>query len=242
MDSGTRVDGLLGCFVGMPCKSLSCRLNRLKDTVPIWQTFQQTSFDNLSSVNCFPVRTRACNELIGDIPMGSFHRPSILVVDSDTESLFALAQMINSLKIGNARFQLLTAASAQRALNLANHVTIDLVISDIQLLDMPGEELIDSIRGLTDCFQLPAMVLNQNQRVDVIRRVNARGAAFHLRKPVDRKAFSELTRISLLSTKFGKATDQPMVALPSQSGHNHFPALVAQGDSGFIGNASSVFG
>ncbi|MDA7904097.1 response regulator [bacterium] len=235
-------DALLECFVGMPCKSISCRLNGLKGSVPIWQTYQWSWFDRQRSVKYLPVRTGASNELNWDIPMGSFRRPSVLIVDSDTESLFALAQMVNSLKIGNAKFQLLTAVSAQRAMNLANHVTIDLVISDIQLLDMPGEDLIDTIRGLTGCFQLPAIVLNRNQQVDVIRRVNDRGAAFHLRKPIDRKSFSELTRISLLSTKFGKAPDSPVLAASSQSGHNHFPVLDSQ-RVGLLGrNESSVFG
>ena len=103
-----------------------------------------------------PIRTGASNELSCGSPMSSFRRPSILIVDSDTDSLFALAQMVNSFKIENAEIQLLTALSAQRALNLANHVTIDLVISDIQLLDMAGENLIDTIRALTGCFQLPS--------------------------------------------------------------------------------------
>ena len=79
-------------------------------------------------MNYLPVRTGSFNELNWDIPMGSFRRPSVLIVDSDTESLFELAQTVNSLKIGTSRFQLLTAVSAQRAMNLASHVTIDLVI------------------------------------------------------------------------------------------------------------------
>ena len=175
----------------MPCHSLSCRLHGLKRSVTIWQTFQRNGFDNPFSLSNFPVRTGTCNEFYWDIPMGSFRRPSVLIVDSDTESLFELAQMVNALRMGDSRYQLLTAVSAQRAMNLANHVTIDLVISDIQLLDMQGEDLIDSVRSLTGCLQLPAMVLNRNQHVDVIRRVNGRGSAFHLRKPIDRKAFGE---------------------------------------------------
>ncbi len=233
---------LLKCFVGMPCNSLSCRLHGLKGSVPIWQTFQQNWFDNQSSVNYFSVRTGASNELNWDIPMGSFRRPSVLIVDSDTESLFELAQTVNSLKIGNSRFQLLTAVSGHRAMNLANHVTIDLVISDIQLLDMQGEDLIDSVRSLTGCFQLPAMVLNRNQHVDVIRRVNGRGSAFHLRKPIDRKAFGELTRISLLSTNFGKSLGNPESVSASPSGHSHFPLLDSHRDGSLSGNQSPVFG
>lgn len=174
--------------------------------------------------------------------MGSFRRPSVLIVDSDTESLFELAQMVNALRMGDSRYQLLTAVSAQRAMNLANHVTIDLVISDIQLLDMQGEDLIDSVRSLTGCLQLPAMVLNRNQHVDVIRRVNGRGSAFHLRKPIDRKAFGELTRISLLTTKFGKDLDRSDSVTVSPSGHNHFPVLEPQRESLLNRNQSSVFG
>ncbi|MGI9497260.1 MAG: response regulator [Mariniblastus sp.] len=174
--------------------------------------------------------------------MGSFRRPSVLIVDSDTESLFELAQTVNSLKIGTSRFQLLTAVSAQRAMNLASHVTIDLVISDIQLLDMQGEDLIDSVRSLTGCFELPAMVLNRNQHVDVIRRVNGRGSAFHLRKPIDRKSFGELTRISLLSTEHGKALGKPEPVALSLSGHNHFPLLDSPRDGLLNRNERSVFG
>lgn len=234
--------GLLKCFVGMPCHSLSCRLHGLKRSVTIWQTFQRNGFDNPFSLSNFPVRTGTCNEFYWDIPMGSFRRPSVLIVDSDTESLFELAQMVNALRMGDSRYQLLTAVSAQRAMNLANHVTIDLVISDIQLLDMQGEDLIDSVRSLTGCLQLPAMVLNRNQHVDVIRRVNGRGSAFHLRKPIDRKAFGELTRISLLTTKFGIDLDRSDSVAVSPSGHNHFPVLEPQRESLLNRNQSSVFG
>lgn len=193
-------------------------------------------------MNYLPVRTGASNELNWDTPMGSFRRPSVLIVDSDTESLFELAQTVNSLKIGPSRFQLLTAISAQRAMNLASHLTIDLVISDIQLLDMQGEDLIDSVRSLAGCFELPAMVLNRNQQVDVIRRVNGRGSAFHLRKPIDRKSFGELTRISLLTTEYGKAQDRPGPVTSSPSGHNHFPLLDSQRDGLLKRNESPVFG
>jgi CheY-like chemotaxis protein len=193
-------------------------------------------------VKYLPIRIGASNEPNCDIPMSSFRRPSILIVDSDTDSLFMLAHMVNSLKIENSEIQLLTALSAQRAINLANHVTIDLVISDVQLLDMAGEDLIDTIRGLTGCFQLPAMVLNRNQRVDVIRRVNDRGSAFHLRKPIDQEAISELIRISLLSTKFAKSFDEPLLVGSSHSGHKPFPVFDSQSD-GLLGrNETSVIG
>ena len=189
-----------------------------------------------------PIRIGASNEPNCDIPMSSFRRPSILIVDSDTDSLFMLAQMVNSLKIENSEIQLLTALSAQRALNLANHVTIDLVISDVQLLDMAGEDLIDTIRGLTGCFQLPAMVLNRNQKVDVIRRVNDRGSAFHLRKPIDQEAISQLIRISLRSTKFAKSFGEPVLVGSSHSGHKHIPVFDSQSD-GLLGrNETSVIG
>ena len=189
-----------------------------------------------------PIRIGASNEPNCDIPMSSFPRPSILIVDSDTDSLFMLAQMVNSLKIENSEIQLLTALSAQRALNLANHVTIDLVISDVQLLDMAGEDLIDTIRELTGCFQLPAMVLNRNQQVDVIRRVNDRGSAFHLRKPIDQEAISELIRISLWSTKFATSFGEPVLVGSSHSGHKPIPVFNSQSD-GLLGrNETSVIG
>ena len=189
-----------------------------------------------------PIRTGASNELSCGIPMSSFRRPSILIVDSDTDSLFALAQMVNSFKIENAEIQLLTALSAQRALNLANHVTIDLVISDVQLLDMAGENLIDTIRALTGCFQLPAMVLNRNQRVDVIRRVNDRGSAFHLRKPIAPEPLSELMRISLVSKKFQKSFGEPALVGASHSGHKPFSVFDSQPDGLLFRNETSVIG
>ena len=66
------VVGLLKCFVGMPCKSLSCRLHGLNGNLPIWQTFQWAEVDGQISVNYLPVRTGASTNLIGTFPWVAF--------------------------------------------------------------------------------------------------------------------------------------------------------------------------
>lgn len=114
-------------------------------------------------------------------------KAAILVVDSNAESLFAVAATLS------ARDHIVkTAPSAKQAIQIARECALDLLITDFKLIDKMGTSLIQEVREIPGHVDLPVMFLSENQSPDVVRRNHEHGAAFHLKKPITPRVLSEL--------------------------------------------------
>jgi signal transduction histidine kinase/ActR/RegA family two-component response regulator len=104
-------------------------------------------------------------------------RVRILLVDDNQDTLNFLAVLLRR------RGHDITAASDMAtALKLASATDLDLLISDIELPDGSGHELMKSIRSSR---LVPGIAMSGFGTVDDVERSHAAGFALHLTKPVD---------------------------------------------------------
>jgi CheY-like chemotaxis protein len=124
--------------------------------------------------------------------MSQFSQASILVADPDAESLLRIA----SILIGE-NHRVVTAKDAVTAIALAQHETLDLLITDIRLGRWSGLELITTVRMDPEKRDLPVMFVSAHQTPGVIRRSYDSGDAFHVKKPIDSQVLTELVEKAL---------------------------------------------
>ncbi|WP_255990089.1 sigma 54-interacting transcriptional regulator [Chitinolyticbacter albus] len=131
--------------------------------------------------------------------------PLILVIDDDPDILRLL-----TMRLAAANYRVITAASAQAALNRLDVEHPALVLSDIRLPDSDGLVLFDQIRARHPT--LPVILLTAHGTIPDAVEATSRGAFAYLTKPFDGK---------LLTDKIAQALH---LAAPS-------PARAADGDA-----------
>jgi CheY-like chemotaxis protein len=111
----------------------------------------------------------------------------VLVVDDVAD----VTEMI-SLFLRHAGFKVLTADSAEAALNLATQQAFDIVISDIGMPVMNGYQLAEALRKLPDYRQVPMIAVTGYSMYDDRERALTSGFNAHLIKPIDPSALLDL--------------------------------------------------
>ena len=119
--------------------------------------------------------------------MTKLTEPVILVVDADPVSIANTRTILDCQK-----YKVHTAQNCDAALVLAAGLNLDLILTDIRIGDRSGIELIQTIRAIPGCIDVPVMFACASQAPGVIRRTHEFGAAFHLRKPIDPFVLLEL--------------------------------------------------
>lgn len=116
------------------------------------------------------------------------NQASILVVDPDVDSRLKICSILlaEDYDVGVANDW--PAALAQAAVK-----PLDLLITDVALESGNGFDLLSLIRERPELADLPAMFMSAHQSSGVIRRSYEFGAAFQLKKPVERAVLVELT-------------------------------------------------
>ncbi len=88
--------------------------------------------------------------------------------------------------------QVLTAANMASALEVASHAEIDVIVSDIELPDGSGLELLWTLRAHRT---IPAIALSGFGAPADIEQSRSAGFAVHLTKPVDFQQLAESIRL-----------------------------------------------
>ena len=116
------------------------------------------------------------------------HSPTVLVVD-DT----AIVRHILEKMLTNLGFQVLTVADGAAAMDLLGKVSVDAIVTDLEMPDVCGDELIEAVRGSDEIEirELPILVISS--RSDEVTRAELRhlGADAFLPKPVDQRRFTQ---------------------------------------------------
>lgn len=102
----------------------------------------------------------------------------ILVVEDDTELRPFLANVLAE------RYEVVTAEDGVEALTRLDEQTPDLILTDIMMPRMDGEELLARIRQRPDCRNVPVVVLTARADSDLATRLLRMGAQDYLTKPV----------------------------------------------------------
>jgi CheY-like chemotaxis protein len=104
---------------------------------------------------------------------------NVLVVDDEEDGLQFVGMLVEE---AGARARL--AKSGQAALDILAREDVDILVSDIEMPEMDGHELIRRIRA-TKSRHLPAIAVSAHVRADETAAALAAGYDLHVGKPVD---------------------------------------------------------
>jgi len=90
-----------------------------------------------------------------------------------------------SLKMKN--FEVVAAEDGMDALEKLSQTRVDLAIVDLNMPNMDGFELIETIRGSEDYAELPVIILSSERSEATIARGKTVGANSYIVKPFDAK-------------------------------------------------------
>jgi CheY-like chemotaxis protein len=124
---------------------------------------------------------------------------TILIVD-DTK--LARSFISKRLEPFSDEFSVLTAGNGLEALELAQTVKIDLVITDIEMPVMDGFELLANLNNKYP--QIPVFVMTAKGSPEIEQRIDALGSLKYFEKPMDLEALVASIRETLDSSAQGK--------------------------------------
>lgn len=104
----------------------------------------------------------------------------LLVVDDAPDIAQLLATFLRAIG-----YEVLTANSANEALELASDTHFDAVISDIGMPVMNGYEFAAALRAITDYRNVPLVAVTGFDEYDDGQRSRSAGFDAHLKKPLD---------------------------------------------------------
>jgi CheY-like chemotaxis protein len=112
---------------------------------------------------------------------------NILAIDDHPEVLNEIARILHRVGYGCQR-----ASDMDSAAEAIQQAVPDLIIADVNLAGRGGPALCEELKRRFDVEEVPVMYLSSSQTPDVIRRADAHGGTYYLRKPFDAPVFVEL--------------------------------------------------
>jgi CheY-like chemotaxis protein len=112
---------------------------------------------------------------------------SVLVIDDEPRMLDEVTAVLT-----RANFACRCCTTPEAALAAAEASPPDLILTDTNLHGHTGVELCEQIRSHLPLARLPVMFLSSGQGPDIIRRSDAAGGSYYLRKPFDPEVLVEL--------------------------------------------------
>ncbi len=111
----------------------------------------------------------------------------ILVVDDNPGNL-----RLFTLLLASPRYDVRTATSAQRALDMLDSFHPDLILLDLQLPDIDGLELTRRLKANPVLSGIPVVAVTAYAMKGDEERARAAGADGYVSKPVEKKAFRQM--------------------------------------------------
>ncbi len=112
--------------------------------------------------------------------------PLILIVDDDRSN-----RKLVSMVLDMEGYFVLTAETAEEALDLIRDATPDLVLIDLELPGMNGLSLAHLLRTGESTRHLPLIALSAHAMPDEISKAAAAGCDAYITKPIDTRKFCE---------------------------------------------------
>jgi PAS domain S-box-containing protein len=116
-------------------------------------------------------------------------RPRRILYVEDNLSNLTLVQRILSRSYN---VQLIPAMQGGLALDLARLHRPDMILLDLHLPDIPGEDVLRQLRQTPDCRGIPVVVLSADATQGQIDKLLAAGAHAYITKPLDLKPFMQV--------------------------------------------------
>jgi CheY-like chemotaxis protein len=112
--------------------------------------------------------------------------PRTLLYIEDNLSNLRLVERILSRR---PKVKLISAMQASIGLDLARQHHPDLILLDLHLPDIPGDEVLRQLRADRRTAQIPVVVVSADATAGQIERLRAAGANEYLTKPIDVRRF-----------------------------------------------------
>ena len=119
--------------------------------------------------------------------MNDNQKALVLAIDEEPHVRARLAEVLEAAGYGCQ-----CVASPLEAHESAEHSTPDLIIASINLTGRSGVAVCQQLKEQADIGDVPVMYLSAAQVPDVIRRQNAAGGAYFLRKPFQASVLLQL--------------------------------------------------
>ncbi|HEX9246216.1 MAG TPA: response regulator [bacterium] len=101
-------------------------------------------------------------------------------------------QLIKRLLAHRPGVRLLPVMQGRLALDLASQHNPDLILLDLQLPDIPGDEVLRRLRETPETRHIPVIVISADATPGQTERLRTAGAWQYLTKPLDVKKFLSL--------------------------------------------------
>jgi CheY-like chemotaxis protein len=135
-------------------------------------------------------RVERQQELAAPVAPGPEPEPAMTVLYiEDNLSNLQLVERVLSRRAGT---RLISAMRPQLGLELAAEHDPDLILLDLHLPDMPGQEVLRRLQAEPRTAQVPVVVLSADARPKLIEQLLAEGVRAFLTKPLDVKELLEL--------------------------------------------------
>ena len=115
-------------------------------------------------------------------PIDIFDRNCVLIMDNDREYLKYLTSCFSQ-----QNFKVLSHTSGELGLQTARKLEPDCILINLELLDMDGISLCQTIVDDSQTCGIPVIVMGKTDDRDVIRQAKAAGCEFFVAKPIDPK-------------------------------------------------------
>jgi signal transduction histidine kinase/ActR/RegA family two-component response regulator len=121
--------------------------------------------------------------LVQDQPDPAWPALTVLYIEDNASNL----ELVETLLSRRPNTTLISAMRPQLGLDLAAQHQPDLVLLDLHLPDMPGEEVLRRLRVDPKTADIPVVILSADARQNQIKRMLKQGARVFLTKPLDVK-------------------------------------------------------
>ncbi len=123
----------------------------------------------------------------GEAPDGF---PTVLYIE---DTLYSLRLMEDAFRLAGG-LHLLTAASGTRGLDMAQRLKPDMVLLDLHLPDIQGEQVLQRLKADPATAGIPVIAITADATDSTRSRVLAGGAAAYLTKPINIRSLLDLVR------------------------------------------------
>jgi response regulator RpfG family c-di-GMP phosphodiesterase len=127
-------------------------------------------------------------------PDAKFRHPAtLLYIEDDADSV----SLVRAILARETQLELLSAESGETGLELASERVPDLILLDLNLPDVPGEEVLSRLAAHERTRAVPVIVVTADSapsREDQLRKA---GVAEYVRKPLDAGGFLDILRLTL---------------------------------------------
>ncbi|MEH7378285.1 ATP-binding protein [Neobacillus drentensis] len=120
-----------------------------------------------------------------EMPLPEHKEYKILYIEDQLSNQLLVAEILKNVQ----GMKLLTARSGMEGLRAAANQKIDLILLDLHLPDMNGEEVFEKLKSNPQCTDIPVIALSANAMKEDIDRIIKMGFKEYITKPFDVPAF-----------------------------------------------------